>query len=62
MKLFLPDGQEVKIPADGLTVEEARKALVGLGYTSVETAQGTVLGDGNIRFSRPTGGEKGVVA
>lgn len=59
MKIYLPEGQEINIPATGLTVEEARKALVSMGYTAVETAQGTALPNGDIRFSRPVGGEKG---
>lgn len=60
-RVIIPDHDPITLPQDGLSVEEVRRALVGLGFTTVETARGSVDADGTIRFTRAVGGEKGVL-
>lgn len=55
----IPDTAPIPIGA-GLTVEQVRRSLVGMGHTQVETAQATVEPNGDIVFQRAVGGEKGV--
>jgi hypothetical protein len=56
--IILPDG--VKIPFDAdLSIEEARRVAVATGHGAAATAQGRVLTNGDIQFSRQVGGEKG---
>jgi hypothetical protein len=59
-RVIIPDHDPITLPQEGLTIEEVRRGLVSLGYTSVETAQGSVDPDGTIRFQRAVGGEKGL--
>lgn len=61
--VYLPDSSSPKSFSKNFTPEEVRSALVSSGYTQVENATLTLEGGGNtIRFSRPTGGTKGVLA
>lgn len=59
MKVFIPDAEPIEV-ANGLTVEQVRRNLVSLGFTQVETAQATTERNGDIRFQRAVGGEKGL--
>jgi hypothetical protein len=60
MRVFIPDQTApLNLPGEGLSGEEVKRALVNLGYANLENATYTVDANGDIRFNRPVGGDKG---
>lgn len=58
--IYVPDRTDpVRLPVS-LTIDEVRQSLVGMGYTSVETAELLIESGNVLRFRRPVGGTKGL--
>jgi len=57
MEVNIPDNDPISFPSK-LSIAETRRILVQMGYTQVEGADASEDEDGNITFSRQSGGAK----